>query len=135
MEALAGAITDEFDPALDDTVLRAITAEVDASLDDTAQVPITDEVDPSLDDTVILPESPPPPRVWSLTVAPHLSRHRLHPESPLENKLALLQQPTQQAANNQTFFFFQVLDHRTPEGTMYICAFVREWQSLTTLWF
>ena len=110
MEALAGAITDEFDPALDDTVLRAIT----------------DEVDPSLDDTVLLPESPPPPRVWSLTVEPHLSRHRLHPESPMENKLALLQQPTQQAANNQTFIFFQVLDHRTPEGTMYICAFVRE---------
>ena len=101
MEALAGAITDEFDPALDDTVLRAITAEVDASLDD----------------TVILPEDDSDNPPWSLTVEPHLSRHRLHPESPMEEKLALLQQQNQQA-----YIFFQVLNHRTPEGTMFICV-------------
>ncbi len=57
MEALANTLTDEFDPALDGTVLRAIT----------------DEDDPSLDDTVILPEDDSDNPPWSLTVEPHLT--------------------------------------------------------------
>jgi hypothetical protein len=58
-----------------------------------------------------------PRRNWALTVDYELSRHRLHPESSPEMKREVWQQVDQQTP---AYLFFQVLNFRHPDGTVYI---------------